>query len=697
MKLLSFRVQHYRSIRDSGVVNLAFSKGEGGRDHSVTTLVGRNESGKSNLLLALATLNPPGGRKPLVMIKDFPRDRHASEWNPDFQFLRTTWELDESERRALVALSPAFERVGHADVSRAYKERLFVDFDTANPTFDMEAHFKRVRGLMPLLRSVSKDIEDEGKRAEIEAAISGLQIGSPPPNPDPGWCKGLLAACDALRDALGSADKVPSETADGLLAEAEAAAAVIVGYQEAAQAARNYVAGRIPEFVYVAEFPELSGHQDIGKLLYHPPTPQYPQPGRKRDDHDESELNFLKMAKVAGFDPERLHALGAAGHEERSQILNRAGAVISGRLRERWKDRPLKVRYNLDGNHLDTLVSDPNTSYDVEVNLDERSRGLRWFFAFYVTFTADTQGGDADGAILLLDEPGLFLHAMSQADLLRHLKNDFANQIVYTTHSPFMIPPDDVASARTVNISQDEGTVVTDNPTGDERTLFPLQAALGWTLAQSLYVGPNNLLVEGVTDFWILSAVNGWMRQRGAKSSLPGNLALTPVGGAGKMTYMAALLAGQRLNVFALLDGDKAGRDARQELVRGRLVPERSVFFVSDAFDPPVGEADIEDLLDPTIYEDLARRSHAKDIGKATIKPNDRVPRIVKRFELAFAEKGLSFDKGRAARLFLTEMASRPEELVDTATQTRFGRLFALIVKRMGTQAQPGPGAGERG
>lgn len=464
----------------------------------------------------------------------------------------------------------------------------------------------------------------------------------------------------------------------------EAAAAAVSGYEDAAAKARQYVVQRIPKFIYVAEFPELSGHQNIEELLYKS-SPHHGHPGKKRDDHDESELNFLKMAKVAGFDPERLYKLGAEGHEERSQLLNRAGAVISSCLRERWKDRSLKVRYNLDGNHLDTLVSDPNTSYDVEVNLDERSRGLRWFFAFYVTFTADTQGGDADGAILLLDEPGLFLHAMSQGDLLRHLKNDFANQVVYTTHSPFMIPPDDVASARTVNISQDEGTTVTDNPTGDERTLFPLQAALGWTLAQSLFVGPNNLLVEGVTDFWILSAVNGWLKQNGAKGTLPADLALTPVGGAGKMTYMAALLTGQRLNVFALLDGDKAGRDAQQELVRGKLLNQKSIFFVTEAFEPPATEADIEDLLDPKVYEDLARRAYAKELAKVTLKLNDKVPRIVKRFELAFDERGLTFDKGRPARLFMTEMATRPAELVDAATKARFLRLFSVIVNRMTT------------
>lgn len=530
-----------------------------------------------------------------------------------------------------------------------------------------------------------KRITVEGDRTAVATAIDLLEAGTVPAQADETWCAELIKSVASVREAIGEAGEMPSDTIDATLAEMEAEASAVVEYDDASAKARKYIVELIPTFIYVADFPELSGHQNIETLLYKS-HPHHAHPGTKRTDHDERELNFLKMAKVAGFDPEQLYKLGAEGHEERSQHLNRAGAVISSKLRERWKDRSLKVRYNLDGVHLDTLVSDPNTSYDVEVNLDERSRGLRWFFAFYVTFSADTQGGNADGAILLLDEPGLFLHAMSQGDLLRHFRNDFANQIVYTTHSPFMIPPEDVASARTVNISQDDGTTVTDSPTGDERTLFPLQAALGWTLAQSLFIGPNNLLVEGITDFWILSSVSGWMKQNGGKG-LPTNLAMTPVGGAGKMTYMAALLTGQHLNVFALLDGDKAGKDAGQELVRTKLLKEKSVFFISEAFEPVAAEADVEDLLDPGVFEDLARRAYAKELAKVTLKLNDKVPRIVKRFELAFEAHGLSFDKGRPARLFLTEMATRPADLVDAATQARFQKLFALIVKRMAAVA----------
>ena len=181
----------------------------------------------------------------------------------------------------------------------------------------------------------------------------------------------------------------------------------------------------------------------------------------------------------------------------------------------------------MDADYFDTLVSDPNSFYDVEVNLDERSRGLRWFFSFYVIFAADTADGVAENAILLLDEPGLHLHAVAQRNLIDHFKHGFHNQIIYTTHSPFMIPVDDLASVRTVNISQDVGTTVTNDPTGDVKTLFPLQTALGYDLTQTMFVGSKDLVVEGVSDFWYLSSASEYLVDE-QKTGLSSESIITP-------------------------------------------------------------------------------------------------------------------------------------------------------------------------
>ncbi len=105
MKLVSFRVQNFRSVTDSG--NVVVSK--------LTSLVGRNEAGKSNLLLALRTLNPPGGATDLSPIKNFPRQRRLSECTDDTPVVSTVWELTADEQTALIALFPRATGVTHVD------------------------------------------------------------------------------------------------------------------------------------------------------------------------------------------------------------------------------------------------------------------------------------------------------------------------------------------------------------------------------------------------------------------------------------------------------------------------------------------------------------------------------------------------------------------------------------------------------
>jgi hypothetical protein len=337
------------------------------------------------------------------------------------------------------------------------------------------------------------------------------------------------------------------------------------------------------------------------------------------------------------------------------------------------------VRFNPDAQHLDTFVSDPNSVYDVEVNFDERSRGFKWFFSFYITFAADTQGGSAENAVLLLDEPGLYLHATSQGDLLRHLESDFKNQVLYTTHSPFMVPTDNLDAVRTVNIDQDAGTTVTNDPSGDPRTLFPIQAALGYSLAQTLFVGPNNLIVEGVTDYWIMSAISDYLHGAG-KTGLPPDLTLTPAGGAQKVTYMVALLTSERLRVMVLLDDERQARTTKEELVKQKLIRDDNVVFVTDGFDHgKPGEADIEDLLDPLVYDALVLEAYKVELSGTSLSLNTSIPRIAKRYEEAFKAAGLEFYKTRPARLFLNKMAADAASIMTTPSIERFQRLFRKI------------------
>ncbi|WP_414643038.1 AAA family ATPase [Bradyrhizobium sp.] len=110
MHLESFRIQNFRSIKDSGDIQTS----------RITALLGRNESGKSNLLLGLRTLNPAEGFAELNRTKNFPRHRRLSECTADTQVVSSRWSLTTKEQAELVKLLPNASKVKHVEVGRCY-------------------------------------------------------------------------------------------------------------------------------------------------------------------------------------------------------------------------------------------------------------------------------------------------------------------------------------------------------------------------------------------------------------------------------------------------------------------------------------------------------------------------------------------------------------------------------------------------
>jgi len=658
MELKTFRIRNFRSINDSGEIDVS----------RITALLGRNESGKSNILRALHSLNPADGFEALSPIKDFPRHRKLSECNDNTPVVDSTWQLSDYERGRLAEIWSAAEGVSEVSVGRRYGDKRYVGIDAQETTFDMAAVKAEGRKIDAAVKAKASKLT-EGTKAELEKAsdafIAAIGAGVTAAK----WAASASPALAALRQALAAADTELTDTQDQKIVALEEMAEAIPENEEAHKKARGWIIERLPVFMYLEDYPEIKGHQDIAKFLKR----------KSESQQTPADINFEKLCKVAGLSPDQLQKLLQDNDQEtRGQLANRAGAVVTTAIRKRWKDRELKVRFNLDAQHFDTLISDPNSTYDVEVNLDERSRGFQWFFAFYIVFAADTEDGEADGAILLLDEPGLYLHARSQGDLLRHLEDDFSNQIVYSTHSPFMVPTHQLDWVRTVNIAEEEGTTVSNDPSGDARTLFPLQAAIGYDLAQSLFIGPNNLVVEGVTDFWFLSAVSAYLNEQG-KVGFDERLTITPSGGAQKVHYMVALLTSEELNVLVLFDDEKDAKATRDDLVKGKLIRSDNVVFVSESFETAPAEADIEDILDPKVYEALVREAYAKELKGKNLELNDHIPRIARRFEAAFDALSISFHKTRPARLFLQKMANDPSSVLPAESEAQFERLCKAV------------------
>ncbi|MFA0026411.1 TOPRIM nucleotidyl transferase/hydrolase domain-containing protein, partial [Vibrio sp. 10N.261.49.A5] len=162
---------------------------------------------------------------------------------------------------------------------------------------------------------------------------------------------------------------------------------------------------------------------------------------------------------------------------------------------------------------------------------------------------------------------------------------------------------------KTVNICQEKGTTVTNDPTGDATTLFPLQAALGYEVSQSLFIGTNNLIVEGITDYWYLSTVSEYLNAAG-REGLKSKITITPAGGAQKIPYLVSLLSPQHLNLLVLLDHEKEALETQNELVSKHNIAKKNVILVSEAVDSKgKSEFDIEDLMGTEYFRELAEES----------------------------------------------------------------------------------------
>ncbi|WP_027730204.1 AAA family ATPase [Variovorax paradoxus] len=457
MRLASFQITNFRSINDSGSIDTS----------QITAILGRNDSGKSNLLRALHSLNPAEGLAELSPIKDFPRHRRLEECQGDTPVVATRWALEDSERAELAQMLPRAAKVRHVTAGRGYGTARWSGLEgLGDLSLDVSDIKAKVRKIVPAVKAAAEKLADDA-RAMLEQAADAFDAAMILSPDYIRWSTGAVAALQSLRQAMAAADAELSDKQEQMLAELEEMARAIANDTPALARAKQWVLDKLPRFVYVDEYPALPGRQNIAEHL-----------ARKGWGQDApGQRNFEKLCKAAGLDPQQLQELLEKNDQAtRNQLANRAGSVVTAEIRRLWKDRELKVRFNLDGPYMDTLVSDPNRAYDVEVNLDERSRGFQWFFSFYVTFFADTKG--AGDAILLLDEPGLHLHARSQADLLAHFEQDFANQIVYTTHSPFMVPVHRPDAVRTASMSEAAGTTVSNKAEGDARTLYPLQVAL---------------------------------------------------------------------------------------------------------------------------------------------------------------------------------------------------------------------------
>lgn len=333
-----------------------------------------------------------------------------------------------------------------------------------------------------------------------------------------------------------------------------------------------------------------------------------------------SEINLETISKSTTQDAKTAKALleladvdlddlkSPDSYEDFKAELEATSSEITQHIFKYWKNNTgLRFQFDIE-NKINRNYSNTSEKYlkiriwsdkhHISLPLSNRSKGFNWFFSFIVWFSR-IQEDKSNQYILLLDEPGLNLHAAAQADLLNFL-DDLSKeyQIIYTTHSPFMVPHNSLERVRTVYESKDGTTIKDAIEEKDSDTLFPLQAALGYDIAQNLFINKNNLLVEGVSDLIYLTMMSSILEESGLQG-IRDDITIVPVGGLDKVTSFISLLKGQNLNIVCALDTftDQKGKARLNSLIQQKIIKDKSILFFNE-FSRNVGNiADLEDLF----------------------------------------------------------------------------------------------------
>ena len=320
-----------------------------------------------------------------------------------------------------------------------------------------------------------------------------------------------------------------------------------------------------------------------------------------------------------------------------------------------------------------------NRRHRVTVPFDERSRGFVWFFSF-VAYFSDLEAAKTSDLIVLLDEPGLALHATAQGDLLRYMEERLSpdHQVIYTTHSPFMIDPAHIERVRTVMDVDGEGTKVSSEVFRvDDETVFPLQAALGYTLAQTLFIGGKNLLLEGPSDLMYLDVLDENLRENGL-TPISDGVTRVPVGGAGKLSTFVSLIGSNQLDLAVLVDSSTKDAEAIGRLQDAGKLAKGALIHMSDITGAP--DCDIEDLFEPEFYLDLVNRAYEKELDGQPITLSDlpkKPARIVKKIDAVLAKRKVAGGRLNHFRPANVLLRNQDELLprIDDETRRRFAEL----------------------
>lgn len=625
MRLVKARVRNYRSILDSGEFEIEKLK---------TILVGPNEAGKTVLLMALQQLNKPEEVPGFDVLRDYPRSKYneitTKQVDPkDITVVEGWFELEDPDKD----LVPEQFKNCVYKTGKKINNQAFHSLENAPP----KIYYKDIKAdLMRLVNHADS----------IYKSTATVTAGTVDPNMPSEKLKNIISSwgdyhpisdekatklkewLESILPCIEEGNEKEEERHTMLLAKTE----FNTKYDEVLK----LLDSRMPVLVLFNNYYRVKPSIHLEHLAN--------RTEQNLLDDKYYDYGNLCLLKLLGFSPRELSNIGKTASpsqndatalqkykdqlDSRSYQLNAASVKLTNEIKSIWSPDPNRPEANkliikVDGQYLKVVVED---DLGVEIELDQRSEGFQWLVSFFVVFFAEAMDKHKN-ALLLLDEPGMSLHGLKQRDFRGTISRlAEKNQTVYTTHSPFLVGPEELDIVRVIEMkSRIEGTKVVKTITSsDPAGLLPLQEALGYDLAQSLFAQQRNLVLEGLTDYWYIETTSQLFKS-GNIGNIDEKIALIFANTASKVVYFATILHAHNLKVASLLDSDNAGDLAAEQEALVNTLGNRNILRTKD-YCTGIAKAEIEDLLRDTLVE-VIRESFSVDVS-AEVATNQNKPFI---------------------------------------------------------------------
>ncbi|HXG73684.1 MAG TPA: AAA family ATPase [Candidatus Nitrosotenuis sp.] len=678
MRLRKFRVRAYRCIHDSGEIKVG----------DLAAFVGRNESGKTTILQALTLLNKDERISELDLC-----DEMTEELKSEVVLVEGHFQLSASETKLIKERFPHLPEINTMKIFRTNKNpKVQYEFgdiklsDERNKALNSWENY--TEKILDFISTIPNHIRIQFNTAFFE--------GPPPPDKET-YLREMIEFNNTLQVLAADEPHILSEWSRFYEEREKTYDELLVGTTEKT-ALENFILEHLhPRFVYFSDYKKIYGNINLDEYIKEIKRPEGLEYGEEFDKA-ETVRNLFYLAEL---DTEKLEEYKNSP-PKLIKLLNTASRRLTDRLNPAWKGDPIHVdlRYN-PGNIMSVVISDVHKDGTVTNTglLSRRAEGFKWTFSFIVNFAAETQRAELKEAILLLDEPARNLHPAQQmgiSDLLKSLAG--SNQVLYATHSPFMIFDYTPGNLLVVELDKRRhlSRIYYDYWNADDATLIPILYGLSRGLVESIVdreIGTNSrpvIIVETMSDAMYLNAFDKFLEDP--------NISMNPlnvVASYSKNSTMplAIFYRNHGHNVFVILDNTPESKKIAEQL-KANEFSDMQIIYLEHAGKPIES---IEDLIIIDDYLHAVNQTYEIKLRKEGFR------NLTKEEVIAKGRKGIvdnlrsiwqdhrddgwdEFDVEEIARYICEKISLKEADFLTDKTKDQFRGLFRLIAERIRQQ-----------